>query len=94
VGYPLWKLGDRRAKRWAKTQRTKEQSSTSWSVQCLHSLEHIRASGGRLYGQPPLKDVSRLTQASGGYQIRNNRGFINGWIGSEHIYGKCVKVEP
>ena len=22
------------------------------------------------------------------YQIGNNRGFINGWIGPEHIYGK------
>ena len=30
----------------------------------------------------------------GRYQIGNNRGFINGWIGSEYIYGKCVKVEP
>ncbi len=27
------------------------------------------------------------------YQIGNNRGFINGWIGPEQIYGKCVKVE-
>jgi hypothetical protein len=31
---------------------------------------------------------------SGRYQIGNNRGFINGWIGAEYIYGKCVKVEP
>jgi hypothetical protein len=29
----------------------------------------------------------------GRYQIANNRGFINGWIGPESIYGKCVKVE-
>jgi hypothetical protein len=29
----------------------------------------------------------------GQYQIGNNRGFINGWIGPESIYGKCVKVE-
>lgn len=28
------------------------------------------------------------------YQIGNNRRFINGWIGPEHIYGKCVEVEP
>jgi hypothetical protein len=28
------------------------------------------------------------------YQIGNNRGFINGWIGPEHIYGKCVKIAP
>ena len=30
----------------------------------------------------------------GRYQIGNNRGFINGWIGPEHIFGKCVMVEP
>jgi hypothetical protein len=30
----------------------------------------------------------------GRYQIGNNRGFINGWIEPEYIYGKCVKVEP
>jgi len=30
----------------------------------------------------------------GRYQIGNNRGFINGSIRAEHIYGKCVKVEP
>jgi hypothetical protein len=28
------------------------------------------------------------------YQIGNNRGFINGWIGPEQIYGKSVKLEP
>lgn len=27
------------------------------------------------------------------YQIGNNRGGINGWIGANLIYGKCVKVE-
>ena len=27
------------------------------------------------------------------YQIGNNRGFINGWIGRNGIYGKCVRVE-
>ena len=31
---------------------------------------------------------------NGRYQIGNNRGFINGWIGPERIYGKCIKVEP
>ncbi|WP_206606531.1 hypothetical protein [Steroidobacter cummioxidans] len=28
------------------------------------------------------------------FQIGNNRGFINGWIGSNAIYGRCIKVEP
>ena len=28
------------------------------------------------------------------YQIGNNRRFINGWVGPECIYGRCVHVEP
>lgn len=27
------------------------------------------------------------------FQIGNNRGFINGWIGAHGIYGRCVRVE-
>jgi hypothetical protein len=29
----------------------------------------------------------------GRFQIGNNRGGINGWIGPSHIYGLCIKVE-
>jgi hypothetical protein len=28
------------------------------------------------------------------YQIANNRGFVNGWIGRSGIFGRCIKVEP
>lgn len=28
------------------------------------------------------------------FQIGNNRGYINGWIGPNSIFGKCVKIEP
>jgi hypothetical protein len=28
------------------------------------------------------------------FQIANNRGLINGWIGADAIFGKCVHVEP
>lgn len=28
------------------------------------------------------------------FQIGNNRGRINGWIGFGSIYGKCIRVEP
>ena len=28
------------------------------------------------------------------YQIGNNRGHINGWIGPSSIFGRLVKVEP
>ncbi|MEP6904333.1 MAG: hypothetical protein ABJA66_21630 [Actinomycetota bacterium] len=27
------------------------------------------------------------------FQIGNNRGRINGWIGANSIFGKCVRVE-
>lgn len=28
------------------------------------------------------------------FQIGNNRGRINGWIGANSIFGKCIRVEP
>jgi hypothetical protein len=27
------------------------------------------------------------------YQIGNNRGFTNGWIGRNSIFGRCVRIE-
>jgi len=27
------------------------------------------------------------------FQIGNNRGRVNGWVGENGIYGKCVRVE-
>lgn len=27
------------------------------------------------------------------FQIGNNRGFINGWIGPNAIHGRCIKVD-
>jgi hypothetical protein len=29
----------------------------------------------------------------GRFQIGNNRGFINGWVGPNAIYGKLIRVE-
>ena len=29
----------------------------------------------------------------GRFQIGNNRGLINGWIGANGIFGKCTRVE-
>ena len=41
-------------------------------------------------------DYLHLVNAIAGtqFQIANNRGFINGWIGADAIFGKCVRVEP
>jgi hypothetical protein len=30
----------------------------------------------------------------GRFQIGNNRGFINGWVGANAIYGRLLRVEP
>ena len=27
------------------------------------------------------------------FQIGNNRGFINGWVGVNAIYGRCIEIE-
>ena len=27
------------------------------------------------------------------FQIANNRGYINGWIGAASIFGKCIRIE-
>ncbi len=28
------------------------------------------------------------------YQISNNHGHVNGWVGRSSIFGKCVEVRP
>ena len=28
------------------------------------------------------------------FQIGNNRGFINGWVGANAIFGRLVRIEP
>jgi hypothetical protein len=28
------------------------------------------------------------------FQIGNNRGGMNGWIGANSIFGKCIGIEP
>lgn len=40
-------------------------------------------------------DYLHLIKAIDGerFQIGNNRGYINGWIGPEALYGRCIRVE-
>jgi phage repressor protein C with HTH and peptisase S24 domain len=28
------------------------------------------------------------------YQISNNKGHVNGWIGKKAMYGKVIRIEP
>ncbi len=41
------------------------------------------------------KEYLHLIKAISGerFQIGNNRGRINGWVGRNSIYGRCVQVE-
>ncbi|MAG57764.1 MAG: hypothetical protein CMJ83_15870 [Planctomycetes bacterium] len=41
-------------------------------------------------------DYLHLVKAIDGsrFQIGNNRGRINGWVGRNAIYGRAIKVEP
>jgi len=41
-------------------------------------------------------DYLHLIKARDGdrFQIGNNRGGINGWVGKNAIFGKAIKVEP
>lgn len=41
-------------------------------------------------------DYLHLVKAvqDGRFQIGNNRGYINGWVSANAIFGRCEKVEP
>ena len=43
---------------------------------------------------PKIESGQLCTVAPGRFQIGNNRGFINGWIGAGAIYGRLLRVEP
>jgi hypothetical protein len=45
----------------------------------------------KVHGSEYLHIVKAIQ--GGRYQIGNDRGLINGWIGPHSIYGKCVRVE-
>ena len=45
----------------------------------------------RVHGRDYLHPVKAID--NGRFQIGNNRGGINGWVGSNGIYGKAVRVE-
>ena len=45
----------------------------------------------RVRGRDYLHLIKAVNQ--GRFQIGNNRGHINGWVGHNCIYGKAVKVE-
>jgi len=45
----------------------------------------------RVRGNDYLHIVKAINEKR--YQIGNNRGLINGWIGPNGVFGKCIRVE-
>jgi hypothetical protein len=45
----------------------------------------------RVRGNDYLHIVKAIQGAR--YQIGNNRGLINGWVGAACIFGKCIRIE-
>lgn len=45
----------------------------------------------RVRGNEYLHIVKAIT--GGRFQIGNNRGLVNGWIGANAIFGKCIRIE-
>lgn len=46
----------------------------------------------RVWGRDYLHLVKAVQD--GRFQIGNNRGGTNGWVGARGIYGRCVRVDP
>ena len=46
----------------------------------------------RVRGQEYLHLIKAIQHSR--FQIGNNRGGINGWIGAKSIFGRCIRVEP
>ena len=66
----------------------------------LCTVEPLRAANQLVVGDIVLCKVKgneylHLIKAISGprFQIGNNRGFINGWISANAIFGRCIKIE-
>lgn len=59
------------------------------TAECLPRVDDVVLC--RVAGNDYLHLVKAI--ANNRYQIANNRGRVNGWIGIESVYGVCVKVE-
>ena len=58
----------------------------------LHLIKAI--SGGAISGGAiPGRGRSKGAGPGRRFQIGNNRGFINGWVGAGAIFGRCIKIE-
>lgn len=62
----------------------------------VEPLQGSLAAGDVVLCRVKGSDYLHLVKAVQGerYQIGNNHGHVNGWVGLNAIYGKLVRVEP
>ena len=46
----------------------------------------------RVHGAEYLHLIKAID--GGRFQIGNNKGYLNGWIGPNDVFGRCVRVDP
>lgn len=46
----------------------------------------------RVHGAEYLHLIKAMD--NGRFQIGNNKGYLNGWIGPNDVFGHCVRVDP
>lgn len=46
----------------------------------------------RVHGAEYLHLIKAID--GGRFQIGNNKGYVNGWIGANGVFGRCVRVDP
>lgn len=47
----------------------------------------------KVKGNYYLHLLSAIDETNYRYQISNNHGHVNGWVGPDHIYGLCVQIK-
>jgi len=47
----------------------------------------------KVHGNQYLHIIKAVREGDTSFQIGNNKGGINGWVGSLGVYGKLIKVE-
>jgi SOS-response transcriptional repressor LexA len=76
------------------SMKSKIESGQLCTVEPISSFETLEK-GDIVLCKVNGREYLHLIKAINGarFQIGNNRGRINGWIGTNSIFGKCVNVE-
>lgn len=76
------------------SMKGKIESGQLCTVETIENIESLQK-GDIVLCKVNGNEYLHLIKAVNGarFQIGNNRGRINGWIGANSIYGKCIRIE-